>query len=126
MWIDHLAIWTFNLEGLRNFYMRYFDATSTEIYYNHSREFSSYFLLFDDECRLEIMEMPKISTTKNNPLKHYSGLAHFAIKAGSKTEVNPLTSTLTFTFPILKSEKTTIPSESVVMVTISPNWAAVT
>jgi lactoylglutathione lyase len=94
MKIDHLAIWTYNLEVLRNFYMHYFDASSTEIYYNHSKEFRSYFLIFDGDCRIEIMEMPNIGKSKNDPLKHYTGLAHFAIKVGSKTEVERLTETL--------------------------------
>lgn len=91
MRIEHLAIWTYNLERLRDFYMHYFDASSTEIYYNHSREFRSYFLLFDGECRLEIMEMPNIGKSKNDPQKNYTGLAHFAIRVGSKTEVDRIT-----------------------------------
>lgn len=91
MRIEHLAIWTYNLERLRSFYMNYFDASSTEIYYNHSREFRSYFLLFDGDCRIEIMEMPNIGKSKNDPLKNYTGLTHFAIRAGSKNEVDHLT-----------------------------------
>jgi lactoylglutathione lyase len=94
MKIDHLAIWTYNLEVLRDFYMHYFDASSTEIYYNHSKEFRSYFLIFDGDCRIEIMEMPNIGKSKNDPLKHYTGLAHFAINVGSKTQVDNLTETL--------------------------------
>jgi lactoylglutathione lyase len=94
MKIDHLAIWTYNLEVLRDFYMHYFDASSTEIYYNHSKEFRSYFLIFDGDCRIEIMEMPNIGKSKNDPLKHYTGLAHFAINVGSKNEVDNLTETL--------------------------------
>jgi lactoylglutathione lyase len=94
MKIEHLAIWTYNPEGLRNFYMHYFDASSTDMYYNHSKEFRSYFLVFDGECRLEVMEMPNIAKSKNDPLKHYTGLAHFAIKAGSKSEVDRLTETI--------------------------------
>lgn len=91
MIIDHIALWTYDLEGLRHFYMHYFDASSTEIYHNHSKEFRSYFLIFDGECRLEIMEMPKIGKSKNDPLKNYTGLAHFAVKAGCKSEVDRLT-----------------------------------
>ena len=91
MKIDHLAIWTYNLEGLRNFYMHYFDASSTEVYYNHTKEFRSYFLMFDGNCRLDIMEMPNIGKSKNDPAKHYTGIAHFAIKAESKSEVDRLT-----------------------------------
>jgi lactoylglutathione lyase len=94
MRIEHLAIWTYNLERLRDFYMHYFDASSTEIYYNHSREFRSYFLLFDGECRLEIMEMPNVGKSKNDPLKNYIGLNHFAIRVGSKNEVDHLTESI--------------------------------
>jgi lactoylglutathione lyase len=94
MKIDHIAIWTTNLEGLCNFYIRYFDASSSEIYYNHSKEFRSYFLKFDGECRIEIMEMPRIPASKNDIIKQYLGLIHFAINVGSKDRVNQLTEIL--------------------------------
>lgn len=94
MRIDHIAIWTYNLEGLRNFYMHYFDASSGEIYYNHSKEFRSYFLIFDGGCRLKIMEMPNIPKSKNNPVKQFSGIIHFAIHVGSKPKVDRHTETL--------------------------------
>lgn len=91
MRIEHLAVWTYNLERLREFYQHYFDATSTEIYYNHSKEYRSYFLIFEGECRLEIMEMPNIGKTKNDPLKNYTGLTHFAMRVGNKSDVDRLT-----------------------------------
>jgi lactoylglutathione lyase len=94
MKIDHIAIWTTNLEGLCNFYIRYFDASSSEIYYNHSKEFRSYFLKFDGECRIEIMEMPRIPASKNDIIKQHLGLIHFAINVGSKDRVNQLTEIL--------------------------------
>lgn len=91
MKIDHIAIWTYNLEGLRDFYIRYFDASSNEIYYNHSKEFRSYFLTFNGDCRLEIMEMPRIPASKNDPMKQHVGLIHFAINLGSRERVDQLT-----------------------------------
>ena len=94
MRIEHLAIWTYNLEGLRNFYMRYFDASSNEVYHNHSREFRSYFLSFAGDCRLELMEMPGIPKSKDNKQKQFTGIIHFAINVGSKNKVNELTETL--------------------------------
>ena len=94
MRIEHIAIWTYNLEGLRNFYMHYFDASSSEEYLNHSKEFRSYFLTFDGDCRLELMEMPSIPKTKNDPIKQHSGIIHFAIQAGSISKVKELTETL--------------------------------
>jgi lactoylglutathione lyase len=91
MKIDHIAIWTTNLEGLRNFYVHYFDASSTEIYYNHSKEFRSYFLSFDGDCRLEIMEMPRIPASRNDIIKQFIGIIHFAINVGSREKVDHLT-----------------------------------
>jgi len=94
MRIEHIAIWTYNLEGLRNFYMHYFDASSSEVYHNHSREYRSYFLNFDGECRLEIMEMPNIPKTKNDAIKQFSGIIHFSIQTGSISRVKEITETL--------------------------------
>ncbi len=94
MRIDHVAIWTYNLEGMRNFYIHYFDASCSDIYYNHSKEFRSYFISFDDDCRLEIMEMPNIPKSKNDIKKQYTGIIHFAINAGSRKEVDRITDLL--------------------------------
>ncbi|MBN2774137.1 MAG: VOC family protein, partial [Prolixibacteraceae bacterium] len=94
MRIEHVAIWTYNLEGLRNFYMHYFDASSTSGYYNHSKEFRSYFLIFEGDCKLELMERPNIPKSKNDPLKQFTGLIHFAIKVGSKDKVDSITEVL--------------------------------
>lgn len=94
MRIDHLAIWTYNLEGLRSFYINYFDASSSEIYHNHSKEFRSYFLAFDGDCRLELMEMPNIPKSKDNVLKQFSGIIHFAIHVGTKQTVDEITEKL--------------------------------
>ncbi len=89
--IEHIAIWTYNLEGLRNFYIRYFDASCGDIYYNHSKGFRSYFLSFGGECRLEVMEMPGVPLSKNNSLKEFTGIIHFAFKTTSRDEVERLT-----------------------------------
>ncbi|NQU85404.1 MAG: VOC family protein [Mariniphaga sp.] len=108
MKIDHIAIWTYNLEGLRNFYMHYFDASSSGGYYNHSKEFRSYFLIFDSDCRIELMERPNIPKSKNDPKKEFTGIIHFAIKVRSKDKVNNLTEELRADgFKILGEPRTT-------------------
>ena len=94
MRVDHVAIWTFNLEGLKNFYVHYFDASSSEVYHNHSKEFRSYFLTFDGDCRLELMEMPNIPKSKNDSLKQFTGIIHFAINSGSRNQVDQITEQL--------------------------------
>lgn len=94
MRIDHIAIWTYNLEGLRSFYIHYFDASSSEIYHNHSKEFRSYFLTFDGDCRLELMEMPNIPNSKNDVIKQFTGIIHFALNVGSRQNVDEITAKL--------------------------------
>lgn len=106
--IEHVAIWTYNLEGLRSFYMHYFDASSNEIYYNHSKGFRSYFLSFNSDCRLEIMEMPGIPRTKNDSQKQFTGLIHFAFKAGSRVEVDRITNEIRKDgFKVVREPRTT-------------------
>lgn len=94
MKISHIAIWTYNLEGMRNFYIHYFDASSGEAYYNHSRDFKSYFLTFGGDCSIELMQMPGIPKTKDSSRKQFTGLIHFAIEVGSKQKVDELTEKL--------------------------------
>lgn len=94
MKISHLAIWTSDLEGMRNFYIHYFDASSGEAYFNHSRDFKSYFVRFDGDCSIELMQMPGIPKSKNDPRKQFLGLTHFAIQLGSKQKVDALTEQL--------------------------------
>jgi len=94
MKIEHIAIWTRDLEGMRNFYTHYFDAMSGSCYYNHSKEFRSYFLSFGGDCRLELMEMPAVAGSKNDFHKHYVGLTHLAFKVGSRERVDQITDML--------------------------------
>ena len=94
MRIEHVAIWTRDLEGMRHFYTHYFDAVSGSGYYNHSKEFRSYFLSFDGDCRIELMEMPTVSNNKNDYKKHHAGIAHIAFKVGSRERVDQITAML--------------------------------
>lgn len=92
MKISHIAIWSNNLERLRDFYCNYFDAKSNEKYINPVKQFSSYFLIFENEgCSLELMNMPNLENPDNPGLKHKTGLAHFAFSVGSKERVDLLT-----------------------------------
>jgi lactoylglutathione lyase len=91
MKIEHLAIWTNELEAMKAFYIRFFDAIPNEKYFNPKKQFSSYFLSFSDGARLELMQMPGIPGNSNDTLKQYTGLIHFAISTGSKEKVETVT-----------------------------------
>lgn len=91
MKIEHLAIWTFDLERLKTFYQKYFGAEAGDKYYNAKKGFESYFLSFGNGCRLEIMKKPGIHNSPNSTIEEYSGLIHFAIAVGSRNAVDDLT-----------------------------------
>ncbi|WP_313568123.1 VOC family protein [Acetoanaerobium noterae] len=92
--IEHIAIWTSDIERLKLFYTEYFGCTSGSKYINSSKSFESYFLMFDSGCRLEIMQMPSIPLNLNNRFSKYLGLIHFAVSVGSKEKVDELTARL--------------------------------
>jgi lactoylglutathione lyase len=90
MRIEHVAIWTRDIEKLRNFYVKYFQVTVGEKYVNVTKNFQSYFLTFENGCRLELMQMPGISDNSSRG-EQYMGLTHIAIAVGSKENVDDLT-----------------------------------
>lgn len=90
MKIEHLAIWTQDLELVRNFYIRYFDMKCSEKYSNPQNKFSSYFLSFSDSStRIEIMNRTDITEIKSRATS--LGLTHFSISVGNKKSVDNLT-----------------------------------
>lgn len=94
MYIEHLAIWCKDLEGMKEFYTRYFNARPNTPYHNPRNRFTSYFLSFEKGPRLELMQMPGIPDNLNDVLAQFSGLIHFAISVGSEEAVNTITDQL--------------------------------
>lgn len=92
MRIHHIAIWTFRLEEMKEFYTRYFQGTSNEKYVNPKKGFESYFIRFDDGAELELMSRADV---QNVPIEeNRRGLTHFAFLIDSKEEVLRLTEEL--------------------------------
>ena len=107
MKIDHIAIWAEDIELLRKFYMRYFDMNCNDMYVNPNKNFSSYFLSFENGgARIEIMNIPgKDAPASRGDLK---GLAHFAISVGSKENVDDMAARFKEDgFTILSAPRTT-------------------
>lgn len=91
MRIDHIAIWTKDLEKMKHFYMKYFNMTCNDKYLNPKKQFSSYFLSFQNSsCRIELMHNPQIAESLQVYPKTL-GLTHMAISVGSKEIVDELT-----------------------------------
>ncbi len=94
MRIEHLAIWTADLERLKAFYERYFEGQPGAPYYNPRHEFRSYFLTFASGARLELMQMPSIPASRNDVDAQFTGLIHIAFAVGSAAAVDALTARL--------------------------------
>ena len=88
--IEHLAVWTTDLERSRAFYEQYFDARAGESYRSATRRgFASYFLTFPGGgTRLELMTVPNLGDRARLPA---TGWAHIALAVGSRGAVEALT-----------------------------------
>ena len=91
MKIEHIAIWTKDLERLKEFYAKYFNVKSGSKYVNPKRGFESYFLQFDSGARIELMYLPSLLGSEEfaSPI---IGYAHIAISVDSKENVDDITS----------------------------------
>jgi lactoylglutathione lyase len=94
MKIEHIAIWVQNLEVTKDFYEKYFGCRAGNHYHNPKTNFQSYFLSFENGCRLELMQRPDINISAKDYNKQSTGIIHFAIAVGSKEKVDTLTATL--------------------------------
>ena len=94
MRIEHVAIWTHDLERLRSFYEAYFAGRANAKYVNPRTQFESYFLTFADGTRLELMQKPTIPLSQNDIERQFTGYIHIAFSIGSREAVDALTERL--------------------------------
>ncbi len=87
MKIEHIALWTNDIDKLSDFYVKFFDGTRGERYVNPSKKFESYFISFSTGCRLEIMKMEGVPDSKDDVRKQFTGFIHFAFEVGNEKDV---------------------------------------
>jgi len=108
MKIDHIALWTIDLEATKAFYEKYFQATAGKKYHNPTKGFTSYFLSFDGSVRLELMHRADIAELRTKLGEEIMGFTHLAIGVGSKEKVDAMTELLRKDgFQILGEARTT-------------------
>ncbi len=91
MQIAHIALWSENIDKLKDFYIKYFGGVSNQKYINAAKGFESYFISFEGGCALELMKRADISF---RPRQKTLGYCHIAFKVGSQEKVIELTNTL--------------------------------
>ena len=87
MTLEHIGIWTSDLEKLRDYYTLYLGGIANQKYINPLTGFESYFLSFTSGGRLEIMSKPELKdhNTNNN---HPQQQMHLAFGLNSMREVD--------------------------------------
>lgn len=91
MHIDHIAIWTGDLDKEKDFFIKYFECSANEKYVNPLTQFSSYFITFAGGARIELMKRTDVDTARTGDTL---GAAHFAIDAESREKVDTLSEIL--------------------------------
>jgi Lactoylglutathione lyase and related lyases len=94
MRIEHVALWTKDIERLKEFYIQFFNGTAGEKYINPKKGFESYFVSFESGAKLEIMRMSSIPDNLNDSENQYIGLIHIAFSVGAREKVDELTERL--------------------------------
>jgi lactoylglutathione lyase len=107
MKIEHVALWTNDLERAKAFYCTYFGGQPNDKYVNGVKQFSSYFLTFDGGARLELMQKPGLQPL-NPAQNNAAGYVHLAFSTGSREGVDQLTDRLRHDgYPVLGEPRTT-------------------
>ena len=89
MKIEHIAMYVNDLEGVKDFFVKYLGGSSNNGYHNKTTDFKSYFISFDDGARLEIMNKPQMDDPEK--ILNRTGYAHLAFSVGSREKVDELT-----------------------------------
>jgi len=92
--IEHIALWTEDIERLAAFYSQYLGASVGPKYVNASKGFESRFLMFENGARLEVMKTSTLQPLKHAPGVQRMGLTHLAFSLGTERRVDELTGSL--------------------------------
>ena len=92
MKLEHVAIWTHQIDELKDFYVHYFGAVPNDKYISDRPRglFESYFLSFETGARLELMKLPVIPFGDNADGFESTGLTHIALSVETREEVDAL------------------------------------
>jgi len=108
MRIEHIALWTTDLERCKHFYVTYFGATAGSGYVNPTKGFTSCFLSFTEGARIEAMQTAMLSPVVIEAGAQRMGLTHIAFSIGSEQLVDALTQKLKDAgFPVLDGPRRT-------------------
>jgi len=92
MKLNHIALYVNDLEKMKLFYEKYFNAKANKMYHNPKTGLKTYFLEFEDSGRIEIMTKENLNSVAKE--LNNVGYIHVAFSVGSKDKVDELTKLL--------------------------------
>lgn len=92
--VEHIALWTADIERLADFYAKYLGASVGAQYVNTAKGFESRFLTFESGARLELMRSAKLAPQRHAAGVAHLGLTHLAFSLGSERRVDEVTGVL--------------------------------
>ena len=82
-----------DLDGMREFFVHYFNGVSNDLYHNPKTGLKTYILSFENsKTRLELMTRPEVEAEKENIYRQ--GFIHLSFSVGSEKIVDNLTKVL--------------------------------
>ena len=106
MRIDHIALYVNDLEGARDFFIKYFGGKPNELYHNPRTGLRTYILSFEDGAKLELMNRPNMVDAEKS--EYRTGYIHLSFSVGSREAVDEMSCRLqTAGFIVLSGPRTT-------------------
>lgn len=87
--LDHVALHVIDLEGMKDFYVKYFGCMANQQYHNPRTGLRSYFLSWEEGARIELISRPEVTSSRGDIFRQ--GQIHIALKVGSTRRVDELT-----------------------------------
>jgi len=88
--IEHVAVWTDDIDRCLQFYVGWFGATFGARYRNEAKGFESCFLGFASGARIEVMRSTTLAPLRSEPGAQRMGLTHLALEVGGEADVDGL------------------------------------
>lgn len=91
MKLDHVAIWTNQLDVLKDFYVRFFDGKAGKLYEDTPENIVCCYIYFPEGSKLELIQAPNIRKRNYSKTDRVQGFTHLAFDVGSKEKVDTIT-----------------------------------
>lgn len=88
MRIEHVSMYVSDLEGMKDFYCRFFHANSSELQHHSKTGMKTYFLVFDTGARLKLMYQVERQFDLHKQIR--TGYSNLSFQVKNKEEIDQI------------------------------------